>query len=130
VYLPSDLEYAIEVALLKRPKVLAITKRPAELCATQPWLNAAGLELITATNMDAAGAIIQSTRVKGIIVCKGSWSKGEREAIAAELWMLNPDVAVILRCPGCTGCDEVNRSAGTLQDTLPLTKFIAAIASI
>ena len=114
---------------MKRPKVLAITKRPAELCATQPWLNAAGLELITATNTNAAGAIIKSTRVKGIIVCKGSWSEEEREGIAAELWMLNPEVEVILRCPDCTECDEVNRSAGTLRDTLPMTNFIAAIAS-
>jgi len=114
---------------LKRPKVLAITKRPAELCATQPWLNAAGLELITATNMNATAAVIKNAGVRGIIVCKGSWSEEEREAIAAELWMLNPEVAVILRCPGCTECDEVNRSAGTLRDTLPLTKFIAAIAS-
>jgi hypothetical protein len=114
---------------LKRPKVLAITKHHAELCATQPWLEAAGLELITANDMDAARAILKNTRLKGIIVCMESWSAEEREAIAAELWMLNPAVSVILRCPGCSGCDEANHRAGTLTDDTRLAKFIAAVAS-
>ncbi len=113
---------------MKHPKVLAITRCHAELCAAQPWLEAAGLELITAGDMDAARTILENTRLKGIIVCMESWSEEEREAIAAELWMLNPAVSVILRCPGCSGCDAATHRAGTLRDSTRLTTFIAAVA--
>ena len=112
---------------MNRPKVLVITERYAEMCATQSLLNAAGLELITAIDMDSARAVIQGTRLKGLIICKESWSAEQRDGIAAELWELNPDVAAILRCPGCTDCDQANRCAGKLRDTIPLTKFIATI---
>lgn len=114
---------------MNRPKVLAITTRHTEICATQSLLNAAGLKVITATNMNAARAIIRSTRLRGIIVCKESWSQEEHENFAADLWILNPDVAIILRCPGCTECDEVNRCAGTLRSAIPLSKFMATISS-
>ena len=79
--------------------------------------------------MNAARAIIKSTRLRGIIICKDSWSPEEHDSLAADLWMLNPEVAIILRCPGCTECDEVNRCTGTLQETIPLAKFLDLIAA-
>ncbi len=113
---------------MNRPRVLAITTRHADICATQSLLNEAGIQALTATNMNAARAIIKSTRLRGIIICKDSWSPEEHDSLAADLWMLNPDVAIILRCSGCTECDEVNRCTGTLRKTIPLAKFIDAIA--
>jgi hypothetical protein len=114
---------------LNRPKVLAITERHAEICATQSLLNEAGIQALTATNMNAVRAIIKSTRLRGIIICKDSWSPEEHDNFAADLWMLNPQVAAILRCCGCTECDELTLSAGTLRNTIPLAKFIDVIAS-
>ena len=56
------------------PKVVAITKRTADLCATQSVLYSKGFELITATNMNVALSIINAMSVKGVIICRGSWS--------------------------------------------------------
>jgi len=114
---------------MSRPKVLAITKHDPDLCPNRSSLDAATLKLIIATNLDVAYSIIRNTRLRGIIICNESWSAEEREDITAELWMLEPKVAVILRCPGCVEPNELNRSAGTLRSDIPLTTFIAAIAS-
>jgi len=113
---------------LNRPKVLAITTRHAEICATQSLLNEASIQALTATNINAARAIIKSTRLRGIIICRESWSPEEHDNLSADLWMLNPDVAIILRCAGCTECDEMNRCTGMLRNTVPLATFIAAIS--
>lgn len=109
-------------------KVLAITKRTADLCGTQALLYGAGFELVTATSMTAARSVIKAMRVKGVIVCYHSWSEQEREGIVAELASDHPDLTVIMRCLGCTGCDEAAHKPGTLCDTLPLTQLISAIA--
>lgn len=114
---------------MSRPRVLSIIKPHAEPCVTQSSLNIAGLKLVTATNMDDAHAIMKNARLKGIIICRQSWTEEEREDITAELWMRDPEVAIILRCPGCAEHDELNRSAGTLRSDIPLTTFITAINS-
>lgn len=115
--------------MFTRPKVLAITKRPAELCGTQALLYGQGFDLVTATNMAVARTVISAMRVKGVIVCRHSWSDEERENIVSELATNHPEVTVILRCPGCTGCDEKTHTPGTLCDTLPLKNLVKALAS-
>jgi hypothetical protein len=61
-------------------KVLAITKRPADLCAIQALLYGAGFELVTATNMNVARSLIKPLHIKGVIVCKHSWTKWVRRS--------------------------------------------------
>ena len=110
---------------MNRPTVLAITKRTAELCGTQSLLYAAGLDLVTATNMMAARSVINAIRVRGVIVCRGSWSDDERDGIVSELATNYPEITVTIRCPGCTGCDEATHTPGSLSDTLPLEQLMA-----
>lgn len=102
-------------------KVLAMTKRDAELCGTQSLLCRAGFELVTATSMTLAQS---ASGVKGAIVCRGSWSEQERENIVSEL---ATSVKVIVRCPGCTGWVEPSQTPGTLSDTTFLTTLISAL---
>ncbi len=111
------------------PNVLAITKRPAQLCATQALLYGAGLTLVTATNLHAARSVIVAKSVTAVIVCKDSWSDAERDVIAAELRRLRPQLAVIMRCPGCTGCDEAAGRPGMMRDERPVLQLIAAARS-
>jgi hypothetical protein len=111
-------------------KVLVITKRTAELCGTQSLLYAAGFELVTATSMSVARSVMKAIKLKGVIVCKGSWTEEERDGIVSDLTANHPEVTVIMRCPGCTGCDEATRTPGTLSDTLPLTQLITAIKPV
>lgn len=106
----------------RRNKVLAITKRTAELCATQSLLYAAGFELVTATNVVAARALIRALPVCGLIICEHSWTEAERAQIASVLASFSLPV---MNCPGCTGCDENCGKAGTLNDMVPLTKLIS-----
>jgi hypothetical protein len=107
---------------LSRGKVLAITKRTADLCATQASLYAAGFELVTATNMISARALIRALPVRGLIVCFHSWTPAERDALASELLSYN---IPLMRCTGCTGCDETCGKPGTLDDMIPLTTLLA-----
>ncbi len=104
-----------------RNKVLAVTKRTADLCATQSLLYGAGFELITATNMDTACALIRVLPICGVIVCHDSWTEAERETMAAELKGFQ---LPMMRCPGCTGCDEANHQPGKLTDLVPLAKLM------
>jgi hypothetical protein len=113
---------------LNCPKVLAITKRTAQLCGTQPLLYEAGFALMTATSMDIARSIIKAVAVKGVIVCRGSWSEQESASIVAELAADHPEITVILRCPGCTGCGEASHTPGTLSDISSLAVLISADA--
>jgi hypothetical protein len=126
---PTVSECARRAPELNCPKVLAITKRPAELCGTQPLLHGEGFELVTATSMAVARCVIKSIALKGVIVCWGSWSEQERESIVSELAANHPEVTIIMRCPGCTGCDEASHTPGTLSDTLALSKLVSAKTS-
>lgn len=106
--------------------VLAISKRTANLCATQSLLYAAGYKLVVATNMEAARSMIRSLQIKAVIVCRDSWSIEEVQEIASELINVI-EVPVLMHCPGCYGCDEVAGKPGTLKDVAPLTNLIVAI---
>lgn len=110
-----------EVSYLDHRKVLAITKRTAELCGTQSILHSAGFEWVTATR-----CVIKARAVKGVIVCLHSWSEEERESIASEVSTNHPEVTIIVRCPGCTGCDEASCTPGALGDTQRFTNLIAS----
>jgi len=110
-------------------KVLAITKRTASLCGTQSLLYSVGMDLVTATSMDAALSVIKAVPTKGVIVCKHSWSDAERTALAAELAANHPEVAVVSVCPGCTGCDESACKPGSLEDTAWLWDMVATMAT-
>ncbi len=107
-------------------KVLAITKRSAELCGTESLLRASGIELVDANSMTAARSVIDTLGVKGVIVCMHSWSGREHAAMVSELAVAHPEVAIIVSCPGCTGCDEASRKPGTLSDAQPLAKLISS----
>lgn len=102
-------------------EVLAITRRPAELCANRPLLDAAGFQLVTAANVAAARELIQHAPPRGLIVCLHSWSGVERDAITSGLKSYR---LPLMKCPGCLGCDEVAGRAGTLDVLIPLTDFI------
>ncbi len=110
---------------MSKRTVLAITKRSAELCGTQALLGASGIELVDAESLTAARRVIDALAVKGVIVCKHSWSEREHESIVSEVAAGHPNVAVIVRCPGCTGCDETNHIPGMLSDTQQLTNLMS-----
>lgn len=109
-------------------KVLAITKRTARLCGTQSLLYSVGLDLVTATSMDAALSVMKAIPTKGVIVCRHSWSEEERASLALEL-ASKPEVPVVSMCPGCTGCDESAGKPGALGDTAWLWEMVAEIAT-
>jgi hypothetical protein len=110
--------------MLHSTSFLAITKRTADLCATQSVLYAAGMGLIAATNVAAAHSVLKSVQVQGVIVCKHSWTEQEREGILAQLAANYPNITAIVRCVGCTQCDVSSNRPGTLDDKLPLTQLI------
>jgi glutaredoxin len=112
---------------MNQPKVLAITKRTADLCGTQALLYGAGFDLLTATSMLAARSVIKAIRVKGVIVCRHSWTDQERDSIVADLADNYPEVEVVVRCPGCDGCDEATHTPGILSNTLALTQLMMAL---
>lgn len=114
--------------MMSAGKVLAITKRTAHLCGTQAMLYGAGLELVTTTNPALARNLVRPLRIKGVIVCRHSWSDEERDAMVADFSTL-ADVAVTMRCPGCTGCDESADRPGALCDTVALTHLIDVVGS-
>jgi hypothetical protein len=103
------------------PRVLAVTKRPAELCANQPLLYAAGFQLVTAATLAAAHELAQGSAFRGVIVCMHSWSDAERQAIFSE--MKSPYLP-IMKCPGCIGCDESSGKVGTLDLLIPISSLI------
>jgi hypothetical protein len=116
-------ENSIEGSDLHQRKVLAITKRTAQFCGTQSLLHASGIELVDAASMRSARRVIQQAAVKGVIVCLHSWSERERDAMVAELAVNHPEVTVIVRCPGCNGCDEETGTPGTLSETHGFTSL-------
>lgn len=126
----SSLSQQLSVSpMTKQSKILAITKRTADLCATQSLLYAAGFQLVTATSMPVARGIINGLRIKGVIVCACSWSEEERAQIATELSAMQPQITVVMHCPGCTGCDEARGCQGTLRDRMPILRLIETLGS-
>lgn len=107
-------------------RVLAITRRTAQLCGTQELLHASGLELVAANSMAAANSEIKAKAVKGVIVCMHSWSEPEREKIALELETKHPGLSVIVRCPGC---DLSAGKPGVLGDAQPVKCLVSKLAS-
>jgi hypothetical protein len=95
---------------------LAITKRKAQLCGTRSLLHASGLDLVGAPSMKSARRVIKDDAVKSVIVCLHSWTERERHDMVSELEADHPEVAVIVRCPGCNGCDETSCIPGTLSE--------------
>jgi DNA-binding NtrC family response regulator len=91
---------------MRIPKVLAVTKRLGELCATKAMLNAAGFDVATATNIQVAQALGRSLRFEAAIVCRHSFTDEERQQIAVELKKSAPGMVVIAMCPGCSCVDD------------------------
>ena len=108
------------------PTVLTVTKRLAHLCGAQSLLYAAGFGMMTATNLTSARSVLNSIDVSGVIVCKHSWSEQERDAIQSEVSQLCRDMP-IMRCPGCTGCEEESGTRGKLLHISPLVDLITQI---
>lgn len=117
-------QYALGASELNHQKVLAITKRTRELCGTLTLACNAGLDLVTATDMNVARVIIDVMQVRGVVICWDSWTPQERESMLAELAAKHPELTVTLRCPGCTRCDLGNLQPGTLNDVLSLTQLM------
>jgi hypothetical protein len=91
---------------LEIPKVLLVTKRTPELCATKAMLNMAGYDVAAVTNIPTACAVGRGIRYEAAIVCLHSFTAAERDILAADLVKSNPDIKVVARCPGCLGCNE------------------------
>lgn len=89
-------------------------------------LHAAGFGMMTATNMTTARSVLNSTDISGVIVCKHLWSEQERDVIHSEVKQLRSDMP-IMRCPGCTGCEEENGIRGKLLHISPLVDLIEQI---
>lgn len=106
--------------------VVAITKRTAELCATQAVLSEFGIELLAIPDIPTAFAAMGALRFEAAIVCRHSWSDEERDRIAADL-SVRPGLKYVMRCPGCTEAGEAPAAAGTLPDNTGLVNLVAAI---
>ncbi len=102
-------------------KVLGISKRRADICANQQLLHAAGFQLLTTDNLEAAYELAEGNLIRGVIICMDSWSDAERGAIAKALKIARVPV---MNCPGCVGRDEVAGKAGSLDVLMPLTGLI------
>ena len=111
-------------------RILAITKRTGDLCATQCFLHRAGLGLAAATNLNAAHTVIRGGRVAGVIICRHSWSEPECEAIVCALASQYPGLAVAIRCPGCTEHDEAPQQRGSLCEPESLLQSLSGIGSV
>lgn len=103
--------------------VLAITKKTADLCSMQPLLSAAGLELVTATNLDAAEAALKSLDIHAVVLCQRSWTAEERDDLGNRLVDRVPCSAILMRCPGCP-------KAGSTPEGMELGDFVACDALI
>ncbi len=112
---------------MKIPKVLTVTRRPAELCAAKAMLNAAGFDVVTATNLKVALVAARSIRFDAAFVCRHSFEADEREEIATGLLAGNPELVIVGRCPGCVGCDEKAGVIGKLEDTDQIAAVVAAV---
>ena len=113
------------VAML--PKVLAVTRRPAELCATKALLNGFGYDVATATNVPLAVSLSRSLSYEAAFVCRHSFSDEERQQITEDLRRSKPGLVVIAHCPGCTGCDEEKAIRGKLNDEQAMAEFALAL---
>lgn len=102
--------------MLDIPKVLLVTKRTPELCATKAILNMAGYDVAAVTNIETACAVGRSIRYRAAVVCLHSFTAAEREQLAKGLTESNPEIQIVARCPGCLGCDE---GQANVMGTLP-----------
>lgn len=112
---------------MRLPKVLAVTRRPKNLCAASDMLNAAGFSVVAATNLETALTVARAVRFDAAFVCYHSFTPAQRESIAAELNKANPQLAVIGRCPGCVGCDETAGIIGKLENSDAVSVLISAL---
>ncbi len=112
---------------MRLPKVLAVTRRPANLCAAKAMLNSAGFDVVTATNLETALTVGRAVPFDAAFVCYHSFTPAQREDIAAELNKANPQLAIIGRCPGCTDCDEAAGKIGKLEKADAISAMIAAL---
>lgn len=110
---------------MTRIQVLEISRRRAEFCANQPLLRGAGLQLLTTDNLEAACKLAESNVIRGLIVCKDSWSDAERQAIVNALKVAQVPV---MKCPGCVGYDEGIGKAGSLDVLIPLSSLIERVS--
>ena len=109
------------------PTILAITKRLGDLCGTQAMLYAAGMQLVTATSMAAALGTLHAVNVHAVILCRESWTAAERDSMVVELRASHPELAILVRCPGCNGCNEGTGVPGKLNDETPIASLLAAL---
>ncbi len=112
---------------MRMPKVLAVTRRPRNLCAAIGMLNGAGFAVVTATNLQSALVVARAVRFDAVFICYHSFTPAQRDNVAAELKKANPELAIIGRCPGCVGCDEAAGIVGKLENTDALSAVIAAL---
>ncbi len=110
-----------------RAFVLAITLRPAKLCATQDVLQEQGIHLLTVTSFAAGRLAIHRFGIEAVIVCHHSWSAEERDILARELAAVRPPVKFVMRCPGCIDCDEAAGVAGVLTDATQVDALISTV---
>ncbi len=109
------------------PKVLTVTRRPAELCAAKSMLNGAGFDVVTATSLQFALIAARSIRLDAAFLCRHSFSASERDNIATGLLAARPELVIVGRCPGCVGCNEEAGIIGKLDDTTEVSALIAAV---
>ncbi len=116
----------------KVPKVLVISKRVAEMCATKALLNRAGFDVAVVTNVATAAALARAVAYRAAVVCFHTFNASERDQIESELKASNPDLQIVARCPGCLGCEEGRANViGVLPAADPVIPgVIAALGSV
>jgi DNA-binding NtrC family response regulator len=114
---------------MRMPKVLLVTKRTADLCATKAMLNSAGFDVMTATDLAVARSVGGCIPFAAAILCKHSFTDEDRENLTAQLRTIHPDFNVIAVCPGCTGCLEEQGIIGSLGDTGAINSVMRILSS-
>lgn len=108
-------------------KVIVVSKRLPDVCATKALLNSYGFDVATVTSEQAAQAVARSAPYQAAIICFHSFSDSERDRIEASLRNSDPKMAVVSRCPGCVGCDEQAGMIGTLPGEEWLSEIVMAM---
>ncbi len=112
---------------MRLPKVLAVTRRPANVCAAKAMLNSAGFDVVTATNLETALTVGRAVPFDAAFICYHSFTPAQRDHIAGELKKASPQLVAIGHCPGCTGCDEAAGKTGKLEKADAISAMIAAL---
>ncbi len=108
-------------------KVIVVSKRLADVCATKALLNSYGFDVATVTSCQAAQAVARAVTYQAAIICFHSFSPSERAQIEASLRNSDPNLAVVSRCPGCIGCDEQGGIIGSLPGEEWLSEIVMAM---